>query len=930
MKNKLYKLIIFSLIFGAAQFKAFAQFQCGTTEATKKLHEKYPELIAAEAAYDAQIAEIIRNKTPEDRDGSQVYIIPIVFHILHTNGVENIPDANIYDQVRILNEDFRKLNSDTATVYSAFQSRIADCRIEIRLAQKDPNGNCTNGIDRIYSYKTNLANDDSKLNQWPRDKYLNIWVIKTMENPGTAGYAYKPASAAGFLTPYDGIIIRYDYIGSLSPASSYNSRALTHEIGHYLNLSHPWGNNNDPNIGCGDDGVTDTPPTKGRTACATTIDKFIHECSNRALTKQVYNFGNVTTTSGMVDPTPVDSTENVLLSSFKAEGVSANSAADGRFEFSGWGTGAANGATYNSTATFNTLTGTYSNTKYYEFVISPKNLDSSMTITKISFNVNRSADGPRTWVMRTGSYNAGGTPIGFGSNLVPKISPANTNFYIGGITSFPNVVVMKYDSTSSQVGLTFELTGANYTRITPIIFRIYAYNAEDANGSFGVDSVRITGTNGVIENFENYMDYSYCSKMFTNGQKDFMRTALESQVAQRNSLWSPANMLFTGVENPVPCKAHPEFYANKTRICAGTGTGSATNKVRFTKNVLYATPDSVRWYFEGGTPATSNLMTPVDVVYLTPGLFKVTLVAYNSAGVDSVVKNSFIRVDDTWGTPLTSTGPDNGSYTETWENPEKFFWDWQVINPDDDNHTWKFHNTAGYTGSKCVYMDAYNYFNFAVDDLLSPPFDLAFTHDNVFSFKCAAASRGTTTAEINDELKVYSSIDCGATWQLRGTFKDSTLINNGFQPAYWTPNLSSTWTQRFISLPPAVCVGNVRFKFEYNSGESNNNVYIDDINISGGVGISENSLAASSLSIYPNPANQTSTIAYHLDKKANVKIEVVDVLGKTIFSQTNSNQLEGDYSVLISKQSLHMINGIYFVKFSVDNEMTTKKLIITE
>jgi hypothetical protein len=909
MKNKLYKLIIFSLIFGAANFKAFSQLKCGNPAVTKKLYQEHPEIAAAEQAAETNLQELLRNRTPEQRSGTQVYIIPIVFHIIHQNGIENIPDANVFDEVNILNEDYRKLNSDTSVVYPGFKSRVADSRIEFRLAQKDPNGNCTNGIDRIYSHKTFSADDESKLNQWPRDKYLNVWVVNSIGTAGVAGYAYQPASASGFLTPYDGILILYNYIGSLSPGSAFTSRALTHEIGHYLNLAHPWGNTNDPEVACGDDGVSDTPVTMGHSAC-NAIDKFTHDCTFKPLNKAVYQFNDVTTTSGNIDPTVNDTTENVTLGGVVATGVSANSATNGKFEFSGWGTGATNGATYNSATTFGTLTGAVNTGKYYQFTITPRTPDdSSICIKAISFTVNRSATGPRTWVVRSGP--------GFATNIAPVISPANTNLYIGGST----VAVMKYDSTSSQIGITYNLTAASFTSVTPITFRIYAYNAEDALGTFGIDSLRITGTHGLIENYQNFMDYSYCSVMYTNGQKDRMRAALESQISQRSNLWTDANLAFTGVDQPTVCLAHPEFFSNKVRICAGTGT---INTVKFTKNVQYGTPDSIRWYFEGGTPSTSNFLSPVIVTYPNAGQFKVTLIAYNAAGIDSVVKDNFIRVDESWATPFT------GFYTESWEDPTKFFWDWTVINYDNNSQAWQFSNTAGYQGTKCVYMSGFNDYKYDIDDLLSPAFDFTFNVKDSLTFKCAAASRAGSLSEIDDALKVYTSSNCGNTWSLRATFKDSSLINNGYQPASWSPNATSTWTTRTVKLTPADNVNNLRFKFEYNSGSSNNNVYIDDINILGVVGINESATEAMKLSIYPNPANQTSTLAYHLENKADTKIEVIDVLGKSVFSQTNNGQPEGDYSVVISKQELHLVNGIYFVKFSVDNEVSIKKLIISE
>ncbi len=164
--------------------------------------------------------------------------------------------------MRILNEDFRKLNADNANTVSAFQGISADTEIEFRLAKKDPNGNCTNGIDRIYSAETNIGDNGSKINTWPRSKYLNVWVVKTISS-GAAGYF-----SGWFNAAEDGIMILNSYIGSIGTGNLQKSHALTHEIGHYLNLSHVWGDTNSPGVDCsGDDNVSDTPPTEGWSTC---------------------------------------------------------------------------------------------------------------------------------------------------------------------------------------------------------------------------------------------------------------------------------------------------------------------------------------------------------------------------------------------------------------------------------------------------------------------------------------------------------------------------------------------------------------------------------------------------------------------------------------------------------------------------------------
>ena len=141
---------------------------CSTSEMMAKYFEEHPSLKAQfladeKAAEEADFIAFQNGYKEGDRRAMPpVYTIPVVFHILHEGGPENISDAQIHDQMRILNEDYRKLNVDISAVVPSFTAIAADCEIQFRLAQKDPSGNCTNGIDRIFSSETNVGDDDSK------------------------------------------------------------------------------------------------------------------------------------------------------------------------------------------------------------------------------------------------------------------------------------------------------------------------------------------------------------------------------------------------------------------------------------------------------------------------------------------------------------------------------------------------------------------------------------------------------------------------------------------------------------------------------------------------------------------------------------------------------------------------------------------------
>lgn len=243
------------MILGIATSFAQNEVQCFTNEMIAKRIAENPNIARIQQESFDMLTEMGEN--PSQRAGG-IVTIPMVFHIIHVNGSENISKAQIESGVAALNEDFSLQNADAANIESLFQSRAANTQIQFALANKDPQGNCTDGIVRIYSDKTFNADDDVKdLSGWPNNKYLNIWVVESIDdddpNSVILGYAYLP-NVVLWGPDIDGIVIRSDRVGVIGTAST--SRTLTHEVGHYLGLSHTFDD------GCnGGDGVSDTPPT---------------------------------------------------------------------------------------------------------------------------------------------------------------------------------------------------------------------------------------------------------------------------------------------------------------------------------------------------------------------------------------------------------------------------------------------------------------------------------------------------------------------------------------------------------------------------------------------------------------------------------------------------------------------------------------------
>ena len=218
---------------------------------------KDPKVLQNREALEHFTEEYI-NSGAASRASSVVKVIPVVVHVVHYGGAENISKAQIDDQIRVLNEDFQRLNPDTVNTPAAFVPVAGNAGVEFRLAQIDPDGNCTDGVTRIYSPLTyNARNNVKSLRCWPRDKYLNMWVVNSIANVnGSPGMVIGFAQFPGGADSTDGVVIKYDYMGTIgAAANSQNAgRTATHEVGHWLNLRHIWGD-----ATCGTDYVTDTP-----------------------------------------------------------------------------------------------------------------------------------------------------------------------------------------------------------------------------------------------------------------------------------------------------------------------------------------------------------------------------------------------------------------------------------------------------------------------------------------------------------------------------------------------------------------------------------------------------------------------------------------------------------------------------------------------
>ena len=192
-----------------------------------------------------------------------VVTIPVVVHVVYNTAAENISVAQIKSQISVLNRDYRAINPDKSKVPAVFGGLVADARIQFALATKDPKGKKTSGITRAKTSRTSFGDDDSVKAAatggaagWPSKRYLNIWVCALAG--GLLGYAQFPGGPA----KTDGVVILNTAFGTTGTASAPFDlgRTTTHEVGHWLNLRHIWGDTEDCS---GSDLVADTPNAAG-------------------------------------------------------------------------------------------------------------------------------------------------------------------------------------------------------------------------------------------------------------------------------------------------------------------------------------------------------------------------------------------------------------------------------------------------------------------------------------------------------------------------------------------------------------------------------------------------------------------------------------------------------------------------------------------
>lgn len=691
------RLFIVFLLFTAFQQTKAQNQPCGTDHFVEQSLLNNPALRQQVDALEDFTQSFDYESDPER---ANLKIIPVVVHVIHNYGSENISRAQVIDAIRILNEDFKLLNEDQSTVIPEFQDRVANCNIEFRLARKDPQGNCTEGITRTVSPLTFNAGDNVKqLVSWTTSRYLNIWVVESI-GIGAGGYAYLPGTAPQ--ASFDGIVVINRQFGSIGQSSSSNfaARTLTHEVGHYLNLRHPWGPSNNPGLATNcnqDDGVADTPNTIGV-----------------------------------------------------------------------------------------------------------------------------------------------------------------------------------------------------------------------ANQSCNLATVSC----GSLDNVQNFMDYSSCALMFTNGQNTRMQAALNSGAGSRNNLWSASNLTFTGTNNGFvnECAPIADFRPSVSFACVG-------EPITFNDLSFNAEVNTWEWNFAGGTPSTSTQQNP-SVIYNEPGSYTVTLTASNNAGSNQRVRQQIVTISPSVGAvpapafegfestsfPAISTNlGENWVYESTGNNPFS-----RVTNAAFTGQASLRSNDALPTGS--------------VSSVISPTFNMTTATGTInATFRVAYARRN---ADSEDRLVVYASRNCGRTWSPRYSKVGEVLATVNGNVTGFTPTNESQWRLETVNLAAFANDESVMLKFEIIDG-GGNAVFIDDINIANStVSIDEIQLMRDNAIIFPNPGSGNEQLNFELYSFGETSLHIYDAVGKALAYKSLGKVMPGSYQLQLNDLISTPSQGIYFVQLIHNNQAVTLKWIV--
>jgi PKD repeat protein len=609
--------------------------------------------------YMERMLGINSNLHPSQRS-EEVYNIPVVVHVIHKgeaygNG-SNITDEQVFSAIAALNEDFRR-----APGTQGYGNGV-DAGIEFCLATRNPNGQPTNGIVRING--SSVANYASMgieassgvgaveenvkaLSTWPRESYMNVWVVNEIENndggSGIQGYAYFPVNS-----PIDGIVVLHNAFGTVGNLKAYTNmnRTLTHEVGHYLGLYHTFNSTTtcaeEMNCAAQGDRVCDTPPTIQAGNCSAPA------CAGSQQVENYMDYTSQTCQNMFTDGqklrmrTSLEAQRTSLLNSMGCMPVFQNDIGITSV-VSPFGTHCGGG-------------------------IAPKvTLANFGGVELTSAIIQYSVDG-----IGGETFNWNGT-LAAGASIaieLPFINPPAGSHTFFAWTLTPNGVADD-NAANNQSTVNFVVTNGAAAELDVVLdyfgnetsWVITNGNAEIlmnggpyANGQQGhhiVTPVCLAAGCYTLTMSDVFGD----GQGFTNGSFS-LKAADGTILAQGAGNWGDvSNNNFCIVNTPQGSTPVAAFTVADNTVCANAQSSFI--------NASSEAPTSFNWTFEGGFPAASTEENPQGIVYANAGAYDVTLTVSNDFGSDTficencIVVNSMVAVID--ANDATCHGMTNGS-----------------------------------------------------------------------------------------------------------------------------------------------------------------------------------------------------------------------------------------------------------------------------
>lgn len=324
-----------------------------------------------------------------------------------------------------------------------------------------------------------------------------------------------------------------------------------------------------------------------------------------------------------------------------------------------------------------------------------------------------------------------------------------------------------------------------------------------------------------LDNIQNFMDYSSCSSMFTQGQVVRMQASLNSNVGDRVDLWQEDNLWETGTHENYQieeCLATIDFYVPNGSACIGSDVQFFNNSFNDGDNPTYY------WSFPGGEPTNSVDENPI-ITYQNPGQFNVSLSITTEAGTSYETINNFITIFD--------NNPETSSISESFENnnfpiQENLNLQWEILEQETES-TWERSEEAASNGEASMRIRSRFFSGENKHSLYTPFVDLGPYQTPVkLYFDYAYAKRN---GQSDDLLRILISDDCGLSWTQRKDLTTDDLVTNGgsYISSAFIPN-NDQWEEEYVNFNPWAGDFSVKIEFEF-TGENGNYLYIDNVRL---------------------------------------------------------------------------------------------------